>query len=303
MKLNLIPQGAKKSATMPMAWITAISLVLVSAGAAAFMAFTAQQQLNAQKDRAAQATPNALQAVAVAKQAQMVVDSTRGYATNLDLAGSIMEHNQKYTTFYEQVRPYIPGFLRLTQMSVEPVDEKSCNLILSGVLYSAQQYADATLALYRIPGARAVSRDGYAPRPVLVPGLTEEDQVGRTYRVGGAPLPEDPLERIAFLAAQANNETSGFQNLNNFGVEEPLARGPMNTGSNVNFTVLLAADDPSAMPEGWDFNFLVPNATATIQSIGTAAAAAATGAPAAAPGAPAGLPPGTSPEGGRTGDL
>lgn len=267
MKLNLVPSGSKKSGGgLAGAIIGSVVLFLLSAAAFVFLLTSSKASLDAAKERVVQETPNATQAVLEAQKAQAIIDSTRTLATNIELKRNIDVHNSKYTKFYQQVLPYVPGFLRLTRIAVEPVDSTTCQLTLNGVLYSAQQFADATLALYRIPGAQAVSRDGYAPRPVIRPGLTEEDQVGRPFRAGGAPLPLDPVERINAMAAAAESQTTGFQNLNNFGTADPTARGPMQTGSAVTYTVLLSSQGVT-LPPGWDYDFMVPNPTATLAAI------------------------------------
>lgn len=306
MKLNLAPKGgAKKGASTKVAWAVAASLVLVSLVAGFFLVTTSSAALAAAKQRRSDSLRAAAEAVAEAKKANAVIVSSQGLATNIQLAKDIEDHNSKYTAFYRDVMPYIPGFLRLTRISVTPISETACQLNLSGVLYSAQQYADASVALLRIPGAVAISRTGYAPRPVVVPGLTEEDQVGKPFRVGGAPLPEDPIERMEAIIARANEGTIGFANIGNYGSPDPGTRGAMPTGSAVTFTVSLA--DTGNLPEGWSFNFLVPNPTSTLATTAAAnqaylasrAAAAAANTPGTPPGGapPANTPPVSNPAG------
>lgn len=303
MKLNLAPKGgAKKGASSKLAWAFASVMLLLSLVAGFFLVTTSSKALADAKQRRSDSLRAAAEAVNEAKKANLVIASSQGLATNIQLAKDINDHNAKYTTFYRDVMPYIPGFLRLTRISVTPVSETACQLNLSGVLYSAQQYADASVALLRIPGAVAISRTGYAPRPVIVPGLSEADQQGVPFRVGGAPLPEDPIERMEAIIARANEGTIGFANLGNYGSATPATRGALPTGSAVTFTISLA--DTGNLPDGWSFNFLVPNPTSTLATTAAtnqaylASRAAAAGAPPAgqAP-APGTTPPGSNPGG------
>ncbi len=303
MKLNLLPSGAKKGGSPVLAWATAGLLVVGSLVATAAMAFLSSAALQTAKEEAIAIQPQAAEAVKQAKYAQLIVDSTQGVARNIELEKAMSDHNLKYTRFYRQVGTYIPSFLRVRRMQVRPINESSCALQVTGVLYSLQQHHDAQLALLRIPGAMQVGATGYAARPVLVPALSEDDQVGRAARIGSTPLPLDANERLNTIISRANEGTQGFENLENFGTEADFGpRGALPTGSIVTYTVILsstgavpapagapggvpapgvpptgAPTTAGAIPPGWDFNFLVPNPAQTIQAAGSATG----GAPAA----------------------
>lgn len=284
MKLNLAPSKVKREGSLKGAWILSSLLVLLAAGASAFLAYTSGKSLDEAKARAESAKPNAAQAVAQAKLANEIVRSTAGIATNLELSRAMTAHNTKYTRFYRQVTPYVPGFMRVTNMRVSPISNTSASLVISGIAYSLQNHNDAQLALLRIPGAVAVQASGYSPRPVVVPNLTEEDQIGRPSRVGSTPPPEDPMERLNGIIATASAGTTGFENVGNYGTQSDFAtRGALPTGSEVTYTITIdAAASGNPLPMGWDIDFLVPDPTKTLGAVasGGAGAGAGTGRPA-----------------------
>ncbi len=279
MKLNLVPATVKKGAAMKTMVALSVLMVLLATLATAFMAYTSSQNLAKAKQEAEDARPSAVEAVATAKYAQAILDNAKGVTTNLMLANDMTAHNTKYTRFYSKVMPYVPSFYRLTSMSVEPIDDKSCRLNLSGVIRTAQQYADLSLALLRIPGARLISRAGFASVNDNVPALTPEDQVGRIVRAGETPLPTDPVERMEAVVAAATEQTTGFENIGNFGSATESARGAMNRWSQVAVSVLLENPAGAQLPEGWNFDFLAPNPTDTLNAAAqfNAAGAAPTG--------------------------
>lgn len=318
MKLNLLPSGSKKGGSPVLAWVLSGLFIVLSLIAAAAMAIISSGNLNAAREEAIALQGQAADAVRQAKYAQLIVDSTAGVARNIELEKAMSEHNTKYTRFYRQVSNYIPSFMRVNRMQVRAISDSACALTLQGVVYSLQQHHDAQLALLRIPGAVTVGATGYAARPVIVPALNEEDQIGRPSRIGSTPLPIDANERLNEIINRAQAGTQGFANVANFGADTEgfNPRGAMATGSVVTYTVLLSATGlpPAAtgtpgqppvgtppvgtppvggaaggavLPPGWDYNFLVPNPAQTIQAAGgaTGGAAAAGGAiPGAMPG-------------------
>lgn len=265
MKLNLVPATAKKGAAMRTMVVITVLSILASAGATAAMIVLSGQRLDAAKQASERWVPAAQAAVATAKSTQQILDSSRGIATNLDLAKQMSEHNSKYTRFYAKVMPYVPNFFRLNSISVEPINETSARLTLGGVLFSAQQYADMSLALLRIPGAQGITRSGFSATNDFVPGLTQFDQEGRVIpRDRTSSLPVDPVDRMNAIIEQANEQTTGFANVSNFGSPTESARGPMQRWTQVQFSVLLAQPPGSTLPPGWDFNFQVPNPAQTL---------------------------------------
>jgi len=245
-----------------------VVIMLIAVGVSALLVATSSAKLAAAKDRANSFKSNAGQAVLYAAAAQVVVTSTKGVATNIELEKAMALHNKTYTRFYQQVAQYIPRFMRVTRMSLTPAGPESCTLNLEGIIYSNQQYAEATLALLRIPGAQAVTRNGYTPRPMIVPALTEEDQRGLPARPGQDRPLTDPYERFNATLAAAGSATQGFEDLNNYGSDGILTRGPLATGANVTFAVLLVGNATS-LPPGWSFDFMVPNPTPTLASAAT----------------------------------
>lgn len=283
MKLNLVPATVKKGAAMRTMVVLSVLMVLLSALATAFMAYSSGQTLAKAKEDAENARPNAVDAVATAKYAQAILDASKGVTTNLMLATEMSAHNSKYTRFYTKVMPYVPSFYRLTSISVDPISETSCRLNMVGVIQTAQQYADLSLALLRIPGARAISRAGFTAENDNVPPLTAEDQNARVVPAGGIALPDDPVERMEAIAARGSELTTGFENIGNFGSATESARGAMNRWSQVAVGVLLEMPAGQQLPAGWDFNFLTPNPTDTLNGVAqfnsAGLAAAGTGAP------------------------
>ncbi len=292
MKLNLVPATAKKGAQMRTMVVASVLLVVGSALATAFLAYSSGQALANAKSEAQTHMQGAVDAVATAKHATAILESSKGVVTNLDLANQMTAHNTKYTSFYTKVTPYIPGFMRVTSMSVTPINETSCRLNLSGVILTAQQYADLSLALLRIPGAQAISRSGFVRQSDTVLPLNEADQRGAVVRAGEDALPIDPVERMEVVIARATEQTTGFDNVGNFGSPVESARGAMDRWSQISVSVLLAQPAGAELPPGWDFNFLVPNPTSTLQGARqfNQAAGAAGAAPGGAP--PGGVPPG-----------
>ncbi|MBL8060286.1 MAG: hypothetical protein JNK63_06180 [Chthonomonas sp.] len=305
MKLNLVPATAKKGAAMKTMVVLSIATVLLSGLATAFMAYQSSAMLAQAKEDAEAARPNAVAAVAYAKRANEVLEKSRGVTTNLTLAQEMSAHNSKYTRFYTKVLPYVPAFFRVTSISIDPIDANSCRLNMTGVLQTAQQYADLSLALLRIPGAQAISRAGFVTQWDDVPALTAEDQRGLMVRQGQIALPEDPVARMEAVSAWGTEQTTGFANVGNFGSATESARGAMTRWSNIGVSVLLAAPgaapaqapgQPAApaaaggpLPPGWSFDFLTPNPTDTLNGAaqfnvpGAAPAGGAAPAPAATP--------------------
>ena len=283
MKLNLVPATAKKGAAMKSMVVASIIMVLLSGLATAYMAFQSSANLAQAKANAEAARPNAVAAVAYAKRANEILEKSRGVTTNVSLAQDMSAHNSKYTRFYTKVLPYVPSFFRVTSISVDPIDANSCRLNMTGVLQTAQQYADLSLALLRIPGAQAISRAGFVTQWDDVPALTAEDQRGSLVRSGQIPLPEDPVARMEAVSAWGTEQTTGFANVGNFGSATDTARGAMTRWSQIGVSVLLAAPGgaqpapapgqpavPAAaggpLPPGWSFDFLAPNPTDTLNA-------------------------------------
>lgn len=293
MKLNLVPATVRKGAAMRTMMFISALIVLLSGLATAFLIVTSTTRRQQAFEAAEAARPQANQAVATAKQTAAVLASSQGVATNLDLYSAAVEHNTKYTRFYKKVLPYIPAFMRVTSMSLDPISENSCRLNVTGVIRSAQQYADLSLAMLRIPGAKAISRSGFVYQWGNVPAITAEDQKALRVRAGEPVLPEDPVERLNALVSNAAAETTGFQDISNFGSATEFQRGAMTDWSLINIGVVLSQEAGEVLPPGWSFDFLTPNPSDTLAQASqfNSAGINAGGAQGTAPGATPGITP------------
>jgi hypothetical protein len=299
MKLNLLPTYVGKERAARSAILLSVVLAAIGIGASVFMIISSREARRQSADRVIQIGPQAAQAVAESKKADLIIQNARVLILNTNLASAMDKHNYDYVDLYDQVRRYIPSFFRVTSMSATPAAETSV-VTLTGTLQTQQQYADLMLALLRIPGATSVSRSNYQIVEKVVPPLVEGSQAGTPIERGQAPLPDDPLERMERYMSQTGTE--GFLGVNNFGQADPTVRkGAMPNWSEVTVSVVVPK------------NIQTPNPRATLQGIGSApgqggapaAGRPAGGGPAPAAAAPAGGPgasPGGAARGPDTGD-
>lgn len=273
MKLNLVPTYVSKGAKTRTAVIGSIALFLLAGLACVGMIVTSNKALADAKARADELKPRADQAVATARQAETIVASAAGVVRNLELAQAMDRQNRRYTDFYRSVLPYLPDFFRVSSLSVEPSSATAVTLTMAGTIKTYQQYADLMLALYRIPGARTVSRSGFLADPVIVPAISEENPQAAPFLTSEGPLPTDPVERIAALAAQAAGESTGFSGIGNFGTAGTEARGAMPGWSQIEVTVQLE----SQPAEGVVYALQTPLPRSTVAAGGGAPAAPAGG--------------------------
>jgi|GEM_PF-520310 len=296
MKLNLVPTYVSKGARTRTAVIGSIALFLLAGLACVGMIVTSSQALTAAKARADELKPQADAAVATARQAETIVASSAGVVRNLELAMAMDRQNRRYPDFYRFVTPYIPDFFRVNSLSVEPTSSTAVTLTLTGTIKTYQQYADVMLALYRIPGARTVSRSGFLQDPQTVPAITPEDPAANAYLASQGPTPQDVVSRIQALATRAAGETTGFAGIGNFGAAGTEARSAMPGWSAVQITVQLESDPT----QGAVYALQTPVPRTTVASGGGGAAAVAPS-PFGGPGGP---PPGMGgPMGGAGGPM
>jgi hypothetical protein len=156
----------------------------------------------------------------------------------------------------------------LRQISASPTSETQTTVTLTGFLDTFRQYADLSVALWKIPGAVSVNRSGFTVDDSTVSPLTESDQRGSVVKPGETPLPTDSMEQMDALIARASNAPKGFRGAGGFGTTE-RERGAMEGFSEVIMTIVLNKD------------VRTPDPRATISAAGGAGAGAA---PAAAPG-------------------
>lgn len=250
MKLNLLPQSVSKAGAARGALIAAVVLALAGiAIGAGLVAISAGAKAVAKND-ATDKQKLAADAKATADQADAQIAAATTITRNQKLAEAMNEHNRKYVELYRDILRYVPAYYRVTSLSAVPQGENLTTVTVSGYLDSYRQYADLSIALWKIPDAVSVSRAGYEIDSAAVPALTEADQLGAPIKPGESPLPSDPLERMEALQARAASEPEGFLNQGGFGTLDDTNRGAMPGFSQVTMTVNIARDmrtpDPRA---------------------------------------------------------
>jgi len=278
-KLNLLPKTVDTSGRAKFALVGGLLVFVGSLLAAFAMAKISQDRVAFASDKLTEIKPkyDAVVKVATEADAMMAAPQVKQVVTNAALAKAMLGASRIYPDFFDGVKPYIPAFFRITQMSASPIDDKSSTLSLTGTVRNAQEYADLMLAMLRIPGATSVSRAGFQAEDVVVPALSELDQVGKPRKESEGPIPDDPLERLQYFTDQS--VPSGYLNSGNFGATEPGTTKTVRPGESLISVVVTVPKD-----------LRTPNPRATIQSLG--AATGATAAPASNAVAPA--PPATT---------
>lgn len=283
MKLNLLPTSVSQQGWTTGAIVTSVLLVVVSALASAGLILGSRANLETARNDALQYQQGAADALATSQQADAQIQQVAVIDRHLKLAEAMRKHNSAYTTLYDDLFPYIPAYFRLETITADPVSPTQASVTMTGYLQSFSQYADMSIALWKIPGVVSVSRAGYTLDRANVPPLSELDQDGRPIRDGEEPLPTDPFERMNALIERAGSAPSGFQNTGNFGSSETRVRGAMPGFSAVTYSIVI------------DRELQTPDPRATITSGGGAGAAPGGAAPAAPGGVrPGGPPPGTT---------
>lgn len=290
MKLNLLPATVSKGAKARNAWIGSILLILVGAGASAFMIIKSQQDLRDIKQKVADARGPAQTAYETSAQADTIITKAELPIRNTLLANAMIAHNAKYPQLYDELQRSIPSFFRVTRMSASPIDANTSRIDLQGTLETYQQYADLMLALLKFKGTMAVGRNNYVPTEQIVPALTPADQAGRPRRANEAPVPDDPLERLTYFQGQGSTEA--FTGVGNFGSATPDTRFALPDSSLIEVSMVVARD------------LRVPDARGTLQAAPAPTAGGAGGGLGGAPvsGMPSGFGgPGGAPSGAPVG--
>jgi hypothetical protein len=289
MKLNLVPTYVSKGNQAKTATVVSVLLALFGILGAIGLIFISREQMNSARADAESKQERAARAVAVSKRADTVVAEAQMIIKNINLADAMIKHNDVYPDLYRDLKPYIPGFFRVTDMRATPNDAATATVTMTGTLKTFQQFADLMIALYRIPGATSVSRDGYVNVDPYIPNVTTVDQNGRPIKPGQAPIPDNRYDRLAYY--QGMGQVTGFTGQGGFGTgDTSQAKGAMPGYSLVTVSVVL----PRAIQ--------TPDPRATLQSQGAAGAAPAPGGAAPGPAVPGnrgpgapGLPPGVQP--------
>lgn len=240
MKLNLLPTYVTKKSQAGLFIVLAALLLLLSIAGAIGLVLIGR---DAQAKALAAADANRVQysqAVAYSAAADSVILQATDADRHIKLARAMQEHNTKYTQLYNTVFQYVPSFMRVRSISATPNGPTGATVTLTGTLYSFQQYADAVMALLRIPNVQNVVRSGYTINDRSVPGLNELDSIGTPIRPSESNLPSEPQARMAELIARANAEPDPytFQNVNNFGTPE-TDRGALPDSSEVTFVITI----------------------------------------------------------------
>lgn len=284
MKLNLLPTYVSKGNQAKTATVVSVLLALLGILGAVGLIFISKGSLAEARADAEGKMERAARAVATSKRADEVVAEAQMIIRNINLADAMLKHNDVYPDLYRDIKPYIPGFFRVTQASATPNDAATATVTLTGTVKTFQQYADLMIALYRIPGATTVSRSGYVNGDPFVPNITDIDQNGRPIRPGQINIPDDKYERLAYYQGQGT--VTGFTGEGGFGTADTTqARSAMPGYSLVTLSVVVPR------------SIQVPDPRATLQSQG--AASASGGGAATAPGTPpnVGQVPGRGPAG------
>ncbi len=262
MKLNLLPTSVSKAGAAKGMWVVAGALALAGVLGMVGLTIAGQGALNAAKTDAESKMKLAADAKVTADHADAQIAEATVIDRNQKLSESMIDHNRKYVDLYAKVLSHVPAYYRLDSISASPASESSTTVTLTGYIQSFRQYADLSIALWKIPNATAVTRAGYQLDNAAVPALTEADQTGLPIRAGQTPLPTDPLERMEQMIANAAEEPRGFLDEGNFGSATTTARGAMPGYNQVTMTVVLADD------------IRTPDPRATIASGGDAGAGA-----------------------------
>ena len=227
--------------------------------------------------------------MAVSKQADKVMADAGMIIRNINLADAMIKHNDVYPDLYNDLKPYIPGFFRVMQMSATPSGPDTATVRLVGTIKTFQQYADVMIALYRIPQAISVARSGYVNVDPYVPNLTDVDQNGRPIKPGEGNIPDNKYDRLAYY--QAQSAPTGYLGQGGYGsTDHSEARGAMPGYSVVTLDVTLPRKLQTPVPGD---TLRMQTATAgTVGTTGGTPAPGGFGAPPGMPGAGPGMPAG-----------
>lgn len=249
MKLNLLPKAVERESSLKRSIIISVVIALAGIAAAVGMVVTSNEAAATATREADEARPAAEAAVREAKRADAIVAPVRGVLVNTMLAEAIQDHSTKYPDFYDEVRKYIPSFMRVTSMSATPSGQQT-SVTITGVLETYQQYADVMIALLRMPGVQTVGRAGFVNNlPTIQPLSATNQATGLAVTPGITPLPTDPRERLDYLLANGYPTTPAaernalvYTGVGGFGSGEPGLRGAMPGWSQVTLTMVVARD-------------------------------------------------------------
>lgn len=262
MKLNLLPQSVSKAGAAKGMIFVAIALALLGILAAVGMTIVSEGAYAQAKQDAESKMQRAADAKMTADQADKQIAEAAVINRSQALSEAMIDHNRKYVDLYADVLKHVPTYYRLDTISATPVSAEQTTVTMRGYIETFRQYADLSVALWKIPDAVAVGRAGYELDRATVPNLTEADQTGSPIRPGESPLPTDPLERMEALIARASSEPGGFRDVGGFGGIDSTSRQAAPGYKEVTMTVTL------------NRNIQTPDPRATINAGGGAGAGA-----------------------------
>jgi hypothetical protein len=241
MKLNLLPATVSRGRATRTAWTITIVFALLSILASAAMMIKSGNDLKRAESAYNDAQPAYQATVDMSAQVEtmMGLPQVQALSRNVDLAHAMINHNDDYPNLYRSTLQYIPPFYRVTSLSASPISDSQASVNVVGTLGSFQQYADLMLALMRNPNAVSVTRSGYVDTSQFVPNLVESDQTGRPRLTSQSPIPDDPLQRLAFF--ESTSQAAGYTGVGNFGTGTDATRAAMPGQSLVSVQIVVNA--------------------------------------------------------------
>lgn len=245
MRLNLVPQTVKTGGTFKGAAVISTLLALAGIGAAVFMVMQSGKEKQAAVDAVAAVQPEYDRTVQAQKDIEDFAagPEVQGVVRNINLTQAMIKHIDEYPKLYSAIMPYIPSFFRVTHMEAAAGADGTV-VTMTGTIGSFQEYADLMLALLRIPQpygpVTSISRAGFQHNEMVVPAISELDQKGRIRKLGEAPLPDDPLQRLEAQINAAGASQQNYLALNGYGSDVPTTvRGAMPNESLITVRLVL----------------------------------------------------------------
>lgn len=279
MKLNLIPTSAARQGASKITWVIMVLMIVGSIFGAMRMNGKAAAALNTAKGYVDSNQSASNNVNTVTADADTVMSEASGPLLNIKLVQAMKAHCRVYTDFYDQVFRFIPGYFRLTSISVSPNDANTCSVQMTGTVGSLREYMDLVLALRRIPGSQQVTRSGYQLTHTFVQPISANTQHSWKIKPGEAELTDDPIQRLDAKIAAAHS--TDFVGVGNFGTPGlPRTRGADPSETLLTVGVVITR------------NLMTPDPRQTLAGEGAAFATS--------PGAPVVAPPAAAPtKGGR----
>src|SRR5579862_2189078 len=206
MKLNLIPTSAARTGgASKLAWIIMVVMILVSIYLSMRMNSTVAGTLSKAKEDVQNNQAASDNVNSVSSNADHVMTEESGPLLNTKLVQAMQAHCSVYPNFYDELFKYIPGYFRLTAISVTPNDGNTATLTMTGSVGSLHEYTDLVLALMRVRGAQQVTRSGYQLTYSYVQPLQADTQHTWKVKPGEQRLTDDPIQRLDSKIATAHS--------------------------------------------------------------------------------------------------